>query len=210
MGKGRNRNTQSGTSRSCSKGQVRSMIRSSRMAEAELKAFVVSATGLAANTSGDVVNLTQQIVQGDTNVQRNGSSIFLKEIDVTTQSVCGLLIAGSFRYILVQDSMSFAFAPTVADVLQANTWISQFNVTNQIQMKRFRILFDYTVDISAAGPQNKTVRKRVRVGKKIEFLGTTNVVGSNGKGAIFLLVIASNNDTALDYSYSVVMKYHDQ
>lgn len=195
-------------SKMVSESRVRQMIKSTRDAVAEVKSYDVFSLNQIAATAGSVWNLSQGIVVGDDYQQRDGRQIYAKDIELHMNAVTGLL-SGSHRFILFQDRMANGVVPVVTDVLSTAQWLSEYNQILVVQEKRFKILHDVTLDISTTGEQIKSAHFGTkRMLHPINYLLDTDVIGANGRNAIYLIVIGSN--TGATYSWSYQLRFLDQ
>jgi hypothetical protein len=187
-------------------GNIDSAVRRALLRVAEHKAFSTSVLNTTIASTGTVINLTNGIIEGDDVNQRSGTTLtvikqhlrFNFEASVTTQSA---------RFILFRDTMNTGTTPTVAEVLPATTFISQYSDVREIQQKRYDIMMDTVLDCSIAGEATKTRMKSFTKKCKVYYNGTTAIAAANGKGAIFLLVIGSASTGTFDYNWQAV--YND-
>ncbi len=110
---GRNGNKGKSVSSSVSKAMVRNMIKSSIMAAAELKRYVVSFTGVATTTAGAVTPITQGIVLGDSLVTRDGDQCIIRKLTIRHQSTLATGSANSLRIIVFWDNQANGSTPSV-------------------------------------------------------------------------------------------------
>ncbi len=142
-------------------------------------------------TAGLVQPITQHIVQGDALNTRDGNAIILKELDLTWYGFNSSAGATNqlYRLIVFTDSMNTGVLPAVTDVLTAASPTSGYNVTN-FQNNRFKVLVDAQIPVtSTSASANYLRRYRLRMNRKIEYLGSSFATGSNGKTSIWALTI---------------------
>lgn len=188
--------------------QVRQMIKASRDAVAEKKSYDVFALTQPSSTLGNVWNLTQGIVAGDTFQDRDGRQIYAKDLQLHMRALTGAT-SGTIRFILFQDRMANGVVPTVSDVLSTVQWLSEYNQILVVQEQRFKILHDVILDVSIAGQTVKSAKFGTsKLLHNINYLLDTDVVGANGRNALYLIVIGSNATCIYDWSYQ--LRFIDQ
>lgn len=187
-----------------SKVVVRKMLRDIVDSRIEQKVATVSQAFGTVSTAGVVDAFTQSITQGSDINNRDGDMITLHTLDLvlTTAGTGTAVIApAQVRYILFADNLNVGSVPGVTDVLQAASVTSGYNSVNR-QKNRFKIYLDTVVDIvGGTAKASVSIDKRFKIGRKVFYSGSTGVAGSNGRGAIFLLHIASNTG-ATSYQYN--------
>lgn len=172
--------------------QVRAIVKGMLEHEQEQKRFNVSIASVVLTTAGLVQPVTQHIIQGDSLITRDGNQLILKELDLAWYASQATAVPRLYRMICFVDTMNNGTLPAVTDVLTAATPISGYNVTN-LENGRFKILVDdqvATVGTSASGAFFR--RHKLKLNKKIMYLGTTFVTGANGKNSIWVLTIADS------------------
>lgn len=193
-------------SKQITKRTINSMIRSARLANAELKSFTIGQTGLNPVTTGAVFNLTRAIVLGDSSNQRDGAQITVRHVtfrlNVRTTST------STIRCIIFSDMMCQG-DPAVTDVLSSATWVSNYSDVIQNEMRRFVIHSDTSIDLSVNGVMNKSIVRQLKFNaKRISYLGATDVNGAGGRGSMFVLFISST--TVPFYDYNCNIRFLDQ
>ncbi|AAA69584.1 coat protein [Satellite tobacco necrosis virus 2] len=178
--------------------QVRSIVES--MAEQKRFAFLTNTNTVT--TAGTVINLSNNIVQGDDLVNRTGDQI--KTIHQTLLTRCtGITNSQSFRFIWFRDNTNRGTTPAVTEVLDSASITSQYNPTT-FQQKRFTVFQDFMLDTSIVG---RVIVHRTAVDKKrraIFYNGAASVAASNGPGATFVLVIGSHATGQYDVTAEIV------
>ncbi len=149
-------------------------------------------------SAGLVQPITQHIVQGDALNTRDGNSIILKELDLTWYGVNNGTVVTNFLYRLVifTDSMNTGVLPAVTDLLTVASPTSGYNVTN-FQNGRFKVLVDAQIPVTSTSASANFLRRyRLRMNRKIEYLGSTFATGSNGKTSIWALTVTDGSIAA--------------
>lgn len=167
----------------------------------ELKRFALISTANANATAGSVVNLTNGIIQGDDIVQRSGDQIRIRTHKLTVRA-SAVAASQTFRFIWFRDNMNRGTTPTVLELLNTASFMSQYNPVS-LQQKRFTIIRDVTLDCSLAGEAIKS-KSLTSPGTLVNYNGATAVAASNGPGAIFLLEIGDAITGLYDLSYEPV------
>lgn len=173
---------------------------------AEPKVFSTQSANTVIASTGIVTSMTNGIVIGDDISNRSGTKItvvqqtlrFNFQASVTTQSA---------RVILFSDRFNTGTTPSVTDILPTTGYLSHYSDVREMQQKRYEILWDRVIDCSLTGETTKT--RKFHSTKKIPvyYNGNTAVAASNGKGAIFLLVIGSASTGDFDFDWQAV--YND-
>lgn len=142
---------------------------------------------------GLLYNLTLATTQGSADGQRVGDSIFCKTMYLTYKIEYdpSKVVNQSLRVILFQDRMGYN-SPTMTDVLEPiyiNTAYAPLAQYNHAYMSRFKILHDRMYTLSPGGGQILHLKKRYKIDKKIEYIGT-----STFKNQIWLLIIGDDTN----------------
>jgi hypothetical protein len=121
------------------------------------------------------------------------------------------LVGGSYtclaRYIIFEDLMCQAANPNVTDVLLSAAYNSVYHYQNVHLQHRFKILEDKMIPLSAGGIFASSDVRDIKLKGRMEFLNTGSTVASAGKRAVFLIVIASQADVAVQVNTR--MQYYD-
>lgn len=173
---------------------------------AEPKVYSTQAANTTIASTGTVINLSNGIVEGDDISNRSGTTItilkqtlrFNFQAAVTTQSA---------RVVLFRDLMNVGTTPSISEVLPTSGYLSHYSDVRMLQQKRYDILWDTIIDCSLTGETTKTKKSVVRRPCRVMYNGSTGVAASNGKGAVFLLVIGSASTGDFDYDWQAV--YND-
>jgi hypothetical protein len=173
---------------------------------AEKKVYSTQAANTTIASTGTVINLSNGIVEGDDINMRSGTTLtvtkqtlrFNFQASVATQSA---------RVILFRDMMNTGTTPSISEVLPTSGYLSHYSDVREIQQRRYQILWDTVFDCSLTGNTTTTKLKVVNRPCRVMYNGTTAVAASNGKGAIFLLVIGSASTGDFDYDWQAV--YND-
>lgn len=184
------------------KAQVKSML----VGLTEPKVNSVQQSGVGISSSGAVINLTNNIVEGDTVSNRSGEKVTILSMNMKFRFLA-ITNDQSARFIIFRDLQNNGTTPTVTEVLPTTGLLSHYSDVRYQQQHRFSILFDQILDCSLQGPTVKTVVTQIRKRMPVYYNGATAVATSNGKGATFLLVIGSLNTGVYDYDIQTV--YND-
>jgi len=169
----------------------------------ENKVSSISAIGTAIVTTGNMINVTNNIIQGDDISQRSGTAIKLKRFRLLFRGTASATSA-SVRFILLRDMFNQGTTPAVSNILPATNWISQYADTREMQQHRFKIITDVMMDLNIAGENVITRQYDIPVKGTVYYNGPAAVSTDNGQGAVFLLVIGNSVLTAYDYTVQTV------
>lgn len=176
---------------------------------AEKKVLVGSATTQTTTNVGQVWALTQGIVQGDAVNSRDGTQITIQsyrlKADVFMPTAT---IAAGVRIIIFTDSQNNGSLPSVTDVLATNSFISQYSIIQQVT-NRFHIHHDVTKNLTAGGIQQVVFDLSKSMRHKVSYNGTTDVAASNGKNALFALIITDVGTNFPTYDFTYTIRYLD-
>lgn len=167
----------------------------------EHKRFALLNTTNSNTTAGVVINLTNGIIQGDDINQRSGDQIRIKSHRLMVRS-SAITVNQTFRFIWFRDNMNRGTTPSVLEVLNTASFMSQL-APAPLQQKRFTILADFQLDCNVAG---EAIKSRVIniSGNNVFYNGATAVAASNGPGALFLLEIGDSITGLYDFSYEPI------
>ncbi len=168
----------------------------------ERKVLIVSNSAVTISTLGTVINLSNNCVQGDSFNQRSGNTIRALKQSLIFRFF-GITNNQSARVILFRDNQNNGSTPAVLDVLDQSIFQSPYNSLTVYQQKRFTILWDKVIDVSISGEDVKTLETSIGETGNIYYNGATAVAASNGKGALFLLVVGDNITGRYDYGWEV-------
>jgi hypothetical protein len=141
-------------------------------------------------TAGVVINLSNNIVQGDDFFQRSGDKVTILKQRLLTRFTA-VVTSQTCRFILFSDRFNQGTTPVVSDILQAASYIATYAQLDVIQQRRFIIIRDWTVDCSINGRDIQSSTKIDNNERVVFYNGSTAVATANGRGALFLLVIGS-------------------
>lgn len=169
----------------------------------EHKVFSTQLAGVTISPTGTVIPFSEFIVEGSDVNQRSGTTIrtikqFLKFTVSTTT------VSQSARLILFRDLFNTGTLPTVTEVLPATNMLSHFSDIRQQQQRRYHILMDRMFDVSIAGNSIHSEAHEFSFKGNVYYNAATAVVGANGRGSIFLLVIGNSNTALYDYDWQCV------
>ncbi len=166
---------------------------------AEKKVVVVGNSAVTITTAGTVINLSNNVAQGDEFFNRSGDKItVLKQllkfrfVAITNSQTC--------RVILIKDNFNQGNTPVIGEILAGN-FLSSYQQLTVMQQRRFSILQDFSLDCNLNGETVKSKWCSVNKPHQVWFNGSTSVSASNGRGALFLVVIGSNSTGTYDFSW---------
>lgn len=171
----------------------------SRMGLGELKfvdtqpTFGPAAGALTFQTPG-VSNLINGIVPGSSASQRIGRKVVLKSILIRyTWALAPTSTGGSpLRILVVYDKQANAAAPGVTDILLANEFNSQNNLSNR---DRFVTIFDHITEPIAAGETysvSGTLFKKLNLETMFN-AGTAGTIGDITSGSMYITFAQNGN-----------------
>jgi len=176
---------------------------------AEKKVYVGGATGQTTSAAGTVWALTQGIVQGDAVNTRDGTQITIQNIHVRVDAFMPTAtIAAGVRVIIFSDSQNNGSLPAVVDVLNSASYIAPYSIIQQVT-KRFRVHADSMRNLTAGGTQQVVFNISRDLTQKISYNGTTDVAASNGKNAVFMLIITDVGLGFPTYDFTHCVRYLD-
>lgn len=185
---------------------IASEVRSIITAMAEKKVYTQSATGTSVVTTGTVINVSNNIVEGDELNQRTGQTIRLQRLRFLFRGTA-VTTSASVRFILLRDMFNTGVTPAVTDFLSSNNWISAYRDNRQMQQHQFKVIKDLTMDLNVAGENVITKQYDVLAKGLIQYNGASSVATANGHGSLFLIVIG--NAITTSYDYTIQMVYTD-
>lgn len=185
---------------------MRSMVKRTMQQLLERKVLVSSITAALPSTTGTVTQLTNFIVQGDNFNQRAGDKITCADHRLKVNATA-IVNSTSIRFIILQDMQNNGTTPAVTEVLDTADYLAGYNQLLVLQQRRFKILHDATVDVNIAGEALKTREYVLPKSGVTWYNGATAVAASNGKGALFMLIIASAAAGTGDYTWTY--RYYD-
>lgn len=192
--------------RKTSRSDLRKIVSGIISSQMEEKVILTVIGAAATPVAGTVLPLTIGVVQGDAINMRSGDTIspISHHIRTNAQAITN---PQTTRFIVFVDSQNNGSTPSVTDVLDNADYLSMYNSRSVYQQKRFKILMDIFDDVQITGRSIVTRSMALRKIGKIYYNGPTAIATANGRGAVFILIIASNSSGTYDFSYE--MKYHD-
>nr|WRQ64674.1 structural protein [Riboviria sp.] len=183
--------------------QISSIV--NRMINSRAEHKVLSKTNLANTTAtaGTVINLSNDIIQGDNFDNRSGDTIRVLKTKFKIQFQ-GVTTDSVNRYIVFRDMQNLGTTPAVTDVLNSASFISGYDGLNVYQQKRFVILKDYSMTNNINGQTLLYDEYTNNTPYKIYYNGATAVASANGKGALFVLVIGSGSTATFNLDVELV------
>lgn len=176
---------------------------------AEKKVYVGGATGQTTSAAGTVWALSQGITQGDAVNSRDGTQITVQNVHVRVDVFMPTAtIAAGVRVIIFSDTQNNGSLPSVVDVLNSASYIAPYSIIQQVT-KRFRVHADSMRNLTAGGTQQVVFSINRSFTQKISYNGTTDVAASNGKNAIFMLVITDVGAGFPTYDFTHNIRYLD-
>lgn len=179
-------------------------------AKVERKQFIYSQGSTVSSATGTTYPLSQGIVQGIQLNQRIGNKVILREIHLkATVNLPSAAIVGTLRCVLYADKLNVGVQPGTTDVLQSSTVVAPISLTSQIN-KRFNVFYDQSIPlVTGGGDQNVVIDKTVKTMLPVDYFGTTNANGSNGRNAIFILFVTDLAATQPVYAFDALLSYND-
>lgn len=168
----------------------------------EHKTNVVSQAPTLISAAGGIAPLSQSIFQGDDFFSRTGDMITIVQNKLNFR-FRAVATDQTGRFVVFRDNMNIGSVPAVTDVLAIASYRSEYNPLLVIQQKRFTILSDTFLDSNLNGETLKTRALRLGPSGKCFYNGPTNAAASNGKGAIFLLIIGDAATGFFEYTSQI-------
>lgn len=199
-----------------SKILVNSRKRSSVAAEVERvlrrraeRKFFDSTVGVNVGTTYSVLALSQSIVQGTGGGQRIGDNISYLRLHCSFRVDCNITATvNDLRIIVVLDKMNNGVAPVVGDLLIGTSLTSTYSAA-QIKEKRFTILYDKLANVTTGGRSSFMQQRVIPLNQTASYLGTTNVVGANGKNSMWIFLVSDNNTNQPGFNMDFQIEYTD-
>jgi hypothetical protein len=193
--------------------EVKAMIKSSVTSNMELNYARAAATTQPVSNTGTVWALTQNIIVGDTFNQRSGIQISQKTLDMAIQvfiNSTSTVDTQAVRFILFRDTLNTGSLPTVSEVLVNPSVISHYTPA-VTESNRFKVLYDQAHALARIGgtPPTKIIHFNRKVNSKITYNGATDTAASNGKNALFMLVVGDQSVDLPLYSFEMLTRYYD-
>jgi len=173
----------------------------------ELK-YADAGASVGNTSSGHITNLFA-IQNGTGPDERIGRSVSLHDMNVNYRiATNGNALYSLVRVMIIYDKQTNGALPAITDIVASTGTVTQFNANNR---SRFMILYDRshtgaassetTASLAAFADNPTVVNKKISLkGKKTEFDGTTTNISDIEKGAIYLLVLANNSSTLINYT----------
>lgn len=163
------------------------MTRRSRRAELKnIDIDGINAPALAAVTAS--VTAINSVVQGITAVTRVGRGAVMRQVEVRLSwgMAATTTLNDTRRVMIVYDRRSNGAAITGATVLEVDSLEAPLNMANA---GRFKILYDKTLNVGTAGPQNMNFYYKKKVNLPTNYgLGNGGTVADIASGGISILV----------------------
>jgi hypothetical protein len=172
----------------------------------EVKSILVSQSPTLISSTGTSNNITSTIAQGDDRNQRNGDTI-LSAGGILNFRFRAITTDQTARFLVVRDNFNQGAGIAVTDVLESPLYRSEYNALTVLQQKRFTILLDKMVDSNLNGETLKTISCKIPPSGKIYYNGAASAGTSNGRGALFLIVIGDATTGLYEYTFQV--KWND-
>jgi len=190
-------------SKKASHASVSTIVRRTLDDLAETKVWSVNTVTSTVSTAGTVANISNGIIEGDDVGSRAGTMVRLKRCRLYYRCFA-VTSSQSFRFILFRDLFNQGTTPAVGDLLPTATWTSQYSDIHMIQQRRFHIIDDWMVDCNLSADNIRSRHRDFALLGNIYYNGTTAVAASNGRGAMFLLVIGSSSTGTFDFNVQVM------
>jgi hypothetical protein len=176
---------------------------------AERKAFISGATGQVTSAAGTMWALTQGIVQGDAINTRDGTQITLQSLHLKIDAFMpSATIAAGVRLVVFTDTQNNGSLPAVLDVLNSTSMISPYSLIQQVT-NRFHIHADIVKNFTAGGIQQHLFEVKRSIANKVSYNGITDTATSNGKNALFFLIITDVGVGFPTYDFTHCIRYLD-
>lgn len=163
-------------------------------------------TGTATpSSSGTVLHLTN-IVQGDSDNNRTGNSIFLKSIFIRMVATLHASASSTFvRVILFKDTQQVGdTSPAVTDVLETASYLSPLSSSSG---GRFSVLKDVLFNINDVSRDVHILKWYVKQQLHVRYNGTASTdIQKNG---LYVLFISSEATNSPSLPYNIRLSYHD-
>jgi len=172
--------------------RTKQMVKQIVQSKKEIKNFAVANT-FVNTVAGTVTPVTQGIIQGDNINQRSGDTVYPLYINMNLTFLGGVGSTQSFhRFIVFQDMHNTGATPIVSDILDGSLFNSTYAVIYR-QQRRFKILYDKLFGVVTGANSNATHDQvRIKLKRKIEYNGTSNVLASNGPGSVWFLTLTDS------------------
>jgi hypothetical protein len=185
------------------KEQVRQMINSN--IEHKVHTFLLGSTAWA--SAGLITPLTQAIVEGSDINQRDGTQILVKALKVKVSGFATSATTTIGRVIIFADLLAQGGLPAVTDLLDTATYVAGYAPTN-VQRGRFKILYDKPMVLVDTASNSGVMRELIyKLNHKVNYSGSGNTTGANGKGVLCILFISSSSNGT--YNFSVETTFTD-
>lgn len=176
-----------------SKEYVNRMIKSALKQTSELKYAVNSVAGGNMVATGEIIPLSQYVVQGIGVDQHTGDKILVKKITVRINyGSASNLQTGMIRFIVFHDRDNLGALPLTTNVLDTADPLSPY-AKDFYAEKRFVVHKDLLlIPVASTQTANGVFTWNFTMNLPVHYLGTTNVAGANGSNSLFLLAITDN------------------
>lgn len=176
-----------------SKVEVGRMIKSALIRSSELK-YAVNAVG-AGNmvATGEMIPLSQYVIQGTGIDQHTGDKIIVKRLTVRINyGSASNLQTGLVRFIVFHDRDAQAALPNTTDLLESSDPMAPY-ARNWNAEKRFVIHKDVMISpVAVTSTAQGAFTWVFPMNLPVHYLGTTNASTANGSNSLFLLAITDN------------------
>lgn len=184
-------------------GQIGSKIyadvkRLKRLVNVEFKHIDAASSATTANPSGGLGPIPLSPISiGDTNVTRDGNSVKAQYLSVRCSAEINQTTAEdvNLRYVLVKASFGENITPILSDILDDGTAFQDFRNVNQ--SLGYKILWDKTVSLSAAGKAKSLVQFNGKLSHHLKFDGSAGTDHTYGQLWLFTFDDATTNHPTL-------------
>lgn len=176
----------------------------------EIKTYNQAPSGnITPGTGGTMTGgLCNAITQGDGDNQREGNVIHIKKLSFLFTAFD--TVPSLVRVIVFIDRQSNGSTPTVTDVLDSASYLSQFSELTVVGHggTRFSILMDKTwtinPQITATAGYGAHITKTFKLKMPVTYIANAGTAGDVSKNNIWLLSISSTTTGVYQYSSSLV------
>lgn len=192
------------------KPNVRRLVKNEITRTLEEKYFISTLASTASLAGGVIFPVTQLIIEGDEVNQRTGRQITLTGVRFSLNaSLPALGLAGSLRVLLFSDTMNLGTGILTTDVINAATITAPVLATGY-QEKRFKFHLDHVFSMVVGGADQQVhLLLDRKLSHKVTYNNSGNTTNANSRNAMYLLFLTDLAANTPNYSYDIVVKFHD-
>lgn len=176
------------------------------LVNSEMKHYVTTATVTPDNTTGSVINLVAT-AQGDSDVgEREGNSIFLRNLLIRLAITQNATATSTFyRIMVVQDTQQIGdTAPTIGNVLNTASTLSSLNTGTAGRFKIIKNWF-FSTDDFKSNTRNIEYYKDMRVHVRYNGSAASDIQ----KNGFYLMMLSDQATNTPSITYNCKIGYHD-